>query len=123
IEPPVDWQIALGQLRSRRSRSQDVAPVAPVDLVEGGSEAIRAEAVLALFEQYRPPFAFLALNPQIARGLLYACRQRGLEVGRDVSLVCLDDSETMRATDPPVTVVAQRGHEMGHVAVRLLEAR
>jgi LacI family transcriptional regulator len=63
------------------------------------------------------------MNSYAGRGLLTACRDLGLRVPEDVSVVCFDDTEFMEAFDPPVTVIAQRRREIGHAAVGLLERR
>jgi len=52
-----------------------------------------------------------------------ACRELGLSIPRDVSIVCFDDSEFTWALDPPMTAIAQRTSDIGHIALDLLERR
>jgi len=81
------------------------------------------EAVMPLLQDCRPPLAFFALNDYVAWGAFEACRELGLRIPKDVSIVCVDDSDITRAITPPVTVVAQRPTEIGRKAVELLERR
>jgi LacI family transcriptional regulator len=71
----------------------------------------------------RPPLAFFALHDYAAWGAFEACREVGLHVPEDVSVISVDDSDITRAMTPPVTVVAQRPTEIGRRAVELLERR
>ena len=69
------------------------------------------------------PAAFFALHSIAGRALVETCRDLGLVIPRDVSVVSFDDTEFMEAHQPPVTVIAQRAYHVGETAVELLERR
>ncbi len=81
------------------------------------------EGILPFLRRLDRPAAFFVMNAYAGRGLLTACRDLGLRVPDDVSVVCFDDTEFMEAFDPPVTVIAQRRRQVGQAAVELLERR
>jgi DNA-binding LacI/PurR family transcriptional regulator len=56
-------------------------------------------------------------------GALFAIRQRGVKVPRDLSLVGFDDARWARYSDPPLTVVSQPTERMGQKAAELLLGR
>jgi len=84
-------------------------------------EAIRP--VLEKLKEQKEHAAFVTLNAYAARGLPEACRNLGLRIAHDVSLVSFDDSEFMQANDPPITVIAQRTREIGRAALEQLDRR
>ena len=57
--------------------------------------AARPNRLLDLTE---PPTAIFSVNNITVVGVAEAARERGLEIPRDVSLVCFDDIETPRAS-------------------------
>jgi DNA-binding LacI/PurR family transcriptional regulator len=81
------------------------------------------EAALPVLRAAQTPVAFFALNDYVGWGIFEACRELGLRVPQDVSIVCIDDSDITRAMSPPMTVVAQRPTEIGRKSVELLERR
>ncbi|HEU4543300.1 MAG TPA: LacI family DNA-binding transcriptional regulator [Jiangellaceae bacterium] len=64
------------------------------------------------------PTAVVAASDEIAMGVLYAARQCGLRVPRDLSVVGVDDHDMARLFD--LTTVAQPVREQGRIAARLL---
>lgn len=58
----------------------------------------------------------------IAAGLLRACRERGLRVPEDLSVVGYDDSEICEVVHPPLTTVHQPRRPMGRLATEMLLA-
>ncbi|SEE94139.1 LacI family DNA-binding transcriptional regulator [Jiangella alba] len=85
---------------------------------EGGLEG--ASRLLSLD---RPPTAIFATNDVMALGVYEAAYRQGLHVPRDLSVVGFDDIDLARHAVPALTTVSQPKTEMGHEAVRLLEAR
>ena len=81
------------------------------------------EGSLPFLRKLELPAAFFVMNSYAGRGLLTACRDLGLRIPQDVSVVCFDDAEFMEAFNPPVTVIAQRRRQIGQAAVELLERR
>lgn len=64
--------------------------------------------------------AVVAYNDQIALGLMARLTERGRVVGRDVSVVGIDDSWISRMTSPALTTVRVPAADAGAAAVRLL---
>jgi LacI family transcriptional regulator len=79
--------------------------------------ATATRAALSLL-QYQPrPTAILATNEEMALGLLAACRERDLVVGRDVSLIGFDDSPWAEVFTPAVSVIKRPIYDLGEAAV------
>ncbi|MBI4582311.1 MAG: GntR family transcriptional regulator [Planctomycetes bacterium] len=79
------------------------------------------DRVMPTLKDLDRPTAILAVNASAGRGLLEACWDLDLRVPYDISVVSFGDTEFMEGYHPPVTVVAQRGHQIGQAAVELLE--
>jgi DNA-binding LacI/PurR family transcriptional regulator len=69
-----------------------------------------------------PPTALLAANDLMALGVLKACRERGVRVPGELSLVGYDNAVAGEYTDPGLTTVAQNAVSMGAQAVEFLFA-
>lgn len=87
-----------------------------------GAEA-GAAACAALLDRCPELTAIVAANDQLAVGCLRACRERGLRIPVDLSLVGFNDMALVDLLDPPLTTVRIPQYEMGHVAGRLLLER
>ena len=73
--------------------------------------------------RYRDFTAVFVANDQMALGLVHACRDAGLDVPGDVSVVGFDDIPEAAHYWPPLTTVRQDFEELGRRCVaRLLEA-
>lgn len=103
----------------------------PVDplleiLPEGGSDFTRGRQSLGALRKARATAAF-CYNDLTAIGLLKACRQAGVRVPDDLSLVGFDDLEETEYVSPSLTTVRQPRAQLGQVAMRmalgLLEGR
>jgi len=96
-------------------------------MLRGCNEGCRwlgaCEAVLPLLKSSKPPMAFFAHNAYSGWGVFEACRRLGLNVPRNVSIVCFDDAEFTQALSPPMTAIRQRTDEIAKTAVDLLERR
>jgi len=111
ISPGPQWRVEVDPEMSARGIKEDHRWL-------GGHEA-----ALQALKTLKPPIAFFTLNDYIGWGLYKACRESGLRVPQDVSVVCFDYSDITRAMTPPLTVVAQRTNELGQKAVELLDRR
>lgn len=67
--------------------------------------------------------AVFAGNDQMALGMMHACREYGLEVPGDVSVVGFDDVPDAAHYSPPLTTVRQDFEELGRRAVGMLLAQ
>ena len=79
-----------------------------------------AAEVLALRSR---PEAVLCFNDVLAAGLMLDLRRAGLEPGRDMGVVGLDDLPLAELTYPPLTSVAMDPAGIGVAAARLLARR
>ncbi len=66
--------------------------------------------------------AVFAANDQMALGLMHACRELGLDVPGDISIVGFDDIPEAAHFSPPLTTVRQNFAEVGRRAIALLLA-
>ena len=86
------------------------------------SEAWGHEAVARVWDAAGPhPDGIFCGNDQIARGVVDALRERGVDVPDDVSVVGFDNWEIVAAaTRPPLSTVDMNLKEMGREAGRLI---
>jgi LacI family transcriptional regulator len=69
-----------------------------------------------------PPTAVFAANDIQAIGAIAECRERGLDVPRDISIIGFDDLPVAEFTFPKLTTIHVPGDRMGHIAaLRLLD--
>ena len=111
LEPHRDWKVfAEGRLTGRGGR-------------EGQRWVGGYEAAVPVLKTIEPPVAVFAHNAFTAWGVFEACRELGLRIPEDISMVGFDDSDIAQAMTPPLTIVSQRVHEIGLSAVAMLEKR
>lgn len=77
----------------------------------------------ALLDLPDPPTALFTTDIMMTLGAMTAIRERGLIVGRDISLVAFDDPDWARLIDPPLTAVVQPARRMGEAAAERLALR
>lgn len=70
--------------------------------------------------RYRDFSAVFVGNDQMALGFMHACREHGLDVPGDISIVGFDDIPESAHFAPPLTTVRQNFAEIGRRAVALL---
>ncbi|MFC5450354.1 LacI family DNA-binding transcriptional regulator [Paenibacillus aestuarii] len=80
-------------------------------------------ALDALLGLASPPTAIFAANNMLAVGVIQALRKRGLQVPRDISVVCFDDFVHAEAINPFLTVAAQPAYQFGSLGMQLLIER
>lgn len=80
-------------------------------------------AILPALKELNEPVGVFALDDYTGWGVYEACREVGLRIPEDVSVICVDDTDIARAMVPPMAAVAQRTTEIGRHAVDLLERR
>lgn len=78
------------------------------------------DAAIAILSSNPRPTAILATCEEVAVGVLSACRQLGLAIGKDVALISFDESPWSGALTPAISVVQRPIYEMGRTAVNLL---
>lgn len=81
------------------------------------------EATDQMLDGEDPPTAILAGSNQILIGCLRALRGRGIELGRDLSLVACDDVPLAELYSPPISVIRRDTIALGRMAAELLLRR
>lgn len=101
-EPRLDWYVVAG---AEDEPAQD-------DAAAGQSllPALLDAGVTAVF----------CFNDMLASGVLLACRERGVRVPQDLSVVGYDDIALTRYLWPPLTTVRQPKLELGRTGMRLM---
>jgi LacI family transcriptional regulator, repressor for deo operon, udp, cdd, tsx, nupC, and nupG len=79
------------------------------------------EAMQALLELSRRPTAVFAMSDEMAMGAMRACREVGLDVPTDMSIVGFDDVDW--AFTMGLTTIRQDATELGAIAARLMIER
>jgi len=111
IEPQPEWKIWI-DLKTHQTGYR-----------EGRKWWGGCQAILGSLQHLRLPLAVLAVDAYTGWGVYEACRELGLRVPEDVSVVAFDDLEITHALSPRMTIISQRTDEIGRVAVELLERR
>lgn len=78
------------------------------------------DMALELLSLANPPTAIIAFNDTAALGVMAAIRARGLEPGKDVSVIGFDDMPFARECNPPLTTIRQPIEEIATQAARLV---
>lgn len=98
---PATYKVVPGEMTSRHGRA----------------------AARKLLDRRQPPTAIIAGGNQILVGTLHELVERGVAVGRDLSLVSCDDVSITELFSPPIAVVRRDYAEMGKQAAKLLLRR
>ncbi|MBP3985351.1 LacI family DNA-binding transcriptional regulator [Pseudoxanthomonas helianthi] len=116
---PLHQQRLEGAKAAGRARGRlRLLTVAPGDFsVESGYAAAKD-----LLSQAPAPTAAFCFSDQMALGVLAACRDLGVRVPEDFSIVGFDDLASSRYLTPPLTTISQPMREIGVRAVNLLLA-
>lgn len=130
-----DWLLSLGRRRlvhvtgpasfasvAVRAGAFSTAAGPDAAVLHGAwSEAWGHEAVGRLWSDGTPPDGIFCGNDQIARGVVDALRERGVNVPAEVSVIGFDNWEIVSAaTRPPLTTVDMNLKELGREAGRLI---
>jgi DNA-binding LacI/PurR family transcriptional regulator len=99
-------------------------PVPPEYLADGNFQEADAQVCMdALLDLPDRPTAVFVASDLMAVGACRAIRERGLAVGRDISVVGFDDVDEARVIVPALTTVRQPLGEMGATGLRMLARR
>jgi LacI family transcriptional regulator len=85
--------------------------------MEGGRRAARG-----LLNSSELPTAVVVANDMMALGVMQECRERGLHVPNDISIVGFDDIAFAALSNPPLTTIRLPREELGRKAVDALLA-
>lgn len=105
----------------RRALEEAGIPLAEELVVWGGYRVEGGRRATAkLLSLTPPPTAIFSTNNLMTVGVLQELFARGVRIPDQVAVVGFDDLEWAEMANPPLTAVAQRPHEIGYRAVRLL---
>jgi len=86
--------------------------------VESGEAALEELLGRAGWDPSRLPTAVVAVSDEVAMGVIYAARHRGIRVPADLSVIGVDNHDMARLFD--LTTVAQPVAEQGRIAAEML---
>ena len=118
-----------GQIMSTRERARGLAdgasavnPDARVKAHYFGAYTIPhgQAAMTALLAEHPEVTAAFVSSDEIMFGALSVMRERGVVMGRDLSIVTFDDAGPLAFFDPPVTAIRQPIADIGRQAVQML---
>ena len=118
---PSDWLEAQARLEGYRSELAEAGlrPLAPVVGDWTAEFGYRAGRELLAARDFTAVFCG---NDQMALGFLHACRDAGVDVPRELSVVGFDDTPESAHFAPALTTVRQNFVEIGNRAIALLLA-
>jgi len=73
-----------------------------------------------LLENNHLPTAIFCAGDMMAIGAMEAIRERGLKIGKDMSLIGFDDVSLLKYVTPGLTTIRQKKEEMGQTAAKEL---
>lgn len=119
ISGPQDWIEAEARMQGflRELGAADLRTRAPI--LGDWTASFGYYAGLELL-RYRDFSAVFVGNDQMALGFMHACRESGLSVPGDISIVGFDDIPESAHFAPPLTTVRQNFAEIGRRAIALL---
>ena len=107
---------------SNAAAEAGIKPRAQTWLYCEDSPAISEAAVARMLYSPKAPTVIMTSNNDMALAVLKVAGNRELVIGRDISLITVDDSQWLAAMTPGVTVVARPVEEVGRIAVEKLIA-
>jgi LacI family transcriptional regulator len=78
------------------------------------------EKVKSLLDLKKPPTAIIACNDLTAFGAMGAIQEKGLVVGKDISVTGFDDIPMAAYSHPPLTTVHQPVYKIGRMICEML---
>lgn len=78
------------------------------------------EATLKLLEMKNPPDALFGINDDLAIGAIEACKERGLRIPEDISIVGFSNTKRSQYMNPSLSTMNQNPEEVGRRAAELL---
>jgi len=125
IAPPSHLEFSCYRLNGIRSQvkelglSQEDLAIVEGDLTQGSGY----ERANELMNRPHPPTAIVACNDLMAFGAMSAAQERGLVVGRDISITGFDNIPMAEYSHPPLTTVNQPIYQIGSMVCEMLIKR
>jgi LacI family transcriptional regulator, galactose operon repressor len=120
--PPDDLTFAYYRRRGieRKSRELELTPsqirMEVSDLTQRGGYQVTQ----TLLDQDQFPTAIVACNDLMALGAMSAAQDRGLQVGKEISITGFDDIPLAEHSHPPLTTVHQPVYQIGGMVTEML---
>jgi LacI family transcriptional regulator, repressor for deo operon, udp, cdd, tsx, nupC, and nupG len=91
-------------------------------LIQEGDFSLKSgyDMTMKLLANKEKPTAIFTANDEMAVGALKACKNKGLEVPDDISIMGFDDISLTTLVEPELTSVSQPKYELGSVAMKML---
>jgi len=86
------------------------------------TEETASSAVASLLDSPKPPSIIFTSNNDMLLAVLKVAGDRGIKIGKELSVLSFDDSPWAAAMVPGITVVARPVEDLGHLAVTELVA-
>jgi LacI family transcriptional regulator len=104
-----------------RGMEESHLPIQQEYVLEGGFSEIAGETLTQLLlDLPKPPTAILTANDICAFGAMHALQNRGLRVGKDVSVIGFDDINLADHWHPPLTTIATPFRKIGFALMKSL---
>lgn len=81
------------------------------------------DATSRLLEAHRDVTGIFISSDEILYGVIDMLREKGMQIGRDMSVITFDDAGPLAFLDPPITAVRQPIEDIGKMAFNLLMRR
>ncbi len=122
ITPPLELMFAYYRLSGLRRALEGLDAPLEEDLVRVGDLTQRGgyEQASRLLDLPSPPTAIVACNDLMAFGAMSAAQDRGLVVGRDISITGFDDIPMAMHSHPPLTTIRQPIYRIGGMVCEML---
>ncbi|RMG95506.1 MAG: LacI family transcriptional regulator [Chloroflexi bacterium] len=122
IRPPKDMMAGHFRLQGfMKAMAENDLPVRPEWIVEGDMTQRGGEQSMAVLLDVQPGItAVIAGNDLMAIGAMHCAQQRGLEVGKDISVAGFDDIPLAAYVKPSLTTLRQPIYEIGRMTCRML---
>ncbi|MGQ9632471.1 MAG: LacI family DNA-binding transcriptional regulator [bacterium] len=105
---------------SKALREHGIAPEDDLYVEGAFDEESGHEAMERLLDLPRPPSAVFCANDLMAIGAMFAIKEGGLRIPRDVAVVGYDDTRLAKCVSPALTAVRQPSYRIGVMASDLL---
>ena len=96
----------------------------PKNIIEGPLESTHGKRMFAqLMNQDHPPKAIFTTNLDVGLGVLLEANAEHFRIGKDISIIAMDDDELLPGMVPPITVISQNVEALGVQSAKLLLKR
>jgi hypothetical protein len=111
------------RLAAKTAKGVKDAKASALWIYSADKQEVAESAVEKLLDSPKAPSIIFTSNNDMLLAVLKVAGERGLTIGKDISVVSFDDSPWAAAMVPGITVIARPVEDLGHIAVtELVEA-